>query len=143
MVIEGDILSITEGIIVHQVNAIGVMGAGLALQIRNKWPHVYRIYYMAYLNHELKLGHFIAVSVQVDKLYVVNLVGQSGVGKGQTNYGAHKVAWPKINKWAKVLHPDLTVYAPFGIGCGLGGGDWKIMQPLVEELCSVTWVKKP
>ena len=39
--IKGDILNVTEGIIVQQVNCFGVMGAGLAKQIRDKWPSVY------------------------------------------------------------------------------------------------------
>ena len=34
----GDILSVANGIIVHQVNAQGVMGSGLAKQIREKYP---------------------------------------------------------------------------------------------------------
>lgn len=34
--IKGDILNVTEGIIVQQVNCKGVMGAGLAKQIRDK-----------------------------------------------------------------------------------------------------------
>ena len=44
MVIKKDILSITEGIIGHQVNTQGVMGAGLALKIREKYPQVYEEY---------------------------------------------------------------------------------------------------
>ena len=32
-IINGNILDITEGVIVHQVNCKGVMGAGLALQM--------------------------------------------------------------------------------------------------------------
>lgn len=42
--IKGDILDVTEGIIVQQVNCFGVMGAGLAKQIRDKWPKVYDNY---------------------------------------------------------------------------------------------------
>ena len=34
--IKGDILNVTEGIVVQQVNCKGVMGAGLAKQIRDK-----------------------------------------------------------------------------------------------------------
>ena len=42
--IKGNILNATEGIIVQQVNCMGVMGAGLAKQIRDKWPSVYNRY---------------------------------------------------------------------------------------------------
>ena len=43
-IIYGDILNITEGIIRQQVNCMGVMGSGLAKQIRNKYPRVYQKY---------------------------------------------------------------------------------------------------
>ena len=39
-----NLLNIRSGVICHQVNCIGAMGAGLALQIRNKWPIVYEKY---------------------------------------------------------------------------------------------------
>lgn len=39
-----DLLKIDKGIICHQTNCIGVMGGGIALQIRNKWPNVYKQY---------------------------------------------------------------------------------------------------
>ena len=35
-IVDGDILDIEKGIIVHQVNCQGVMGAGLAKQIKSK-----------------------------------------------------------------------------------------------------------
>lgn len=42
--ISGNILDVTEGIIVQQVNCQGVMGAGLAKQICQKYPSVYEHY---------------------------------------------------------------------------------------------------
>ena len=42
--IEGDILKIQEGIICHQVNCIGYMGAGIALGIKRKYYKVYDAY---------------------------------------------------------------------------------------------------
>lgn len=42
--IKGNILNVTEGIIVQQVNCMGVMGAGLAKQIKDKWPNIYNDY---------------------------------------------------------------------------------------------------
>jgi len=40
----GDILKVKSGFIVHQVNCQKVMGGGLALAIRKKWPIVYERY---------------------------------------------------------------------------------------------------
>lgn len=43
-VINGDITEVTNGYIIHQVNDKGVMGAGVALAIRNKFPAHYEDY---------------------------------------------------------------------------------------------------
>ena len=43
-IVEGNILDATEDVMVHQVNCIGIMGGGLALEIRKKYPEVYYSY---------------------------------------------------------------------------------------------------
>lgn len=42
--VQGNILDAPENIIVHQVNCKGVMGAGLALQIKSKYPKAFTEY---------------------------------------------------------------------------------------------------
>ena len=39
--IQGDVLKTSAKYICHQVNTFGVMGAGVALQIKKNYPHVY------------------------------------------------------------------------------------------------------
>lgn len=76
--------------ICQQVNCKGVMGAGLAMQICIQWPVVYQRYLeFCYGNNGNKLGTYQEVLVE-PKLYVVNLFGQNGYGRGerQTNYAA-------------------------------------------------------
>ena len=43
-IINGNILNCSENIIVHQTNCLGVMGAGLALQLRKKYPIIFDKY---------------------------------------------------------------------------------------------------
>lgn len=42
--VDGNILETSEDIICHQVNCKGVMGAGLAKQIKSKYLNVYKEY---------------------------------------------------------------------------------------------------
>lgn len=42
--IQGDITNETSGLIIHGVNCVGVMGSGVALAIKTKWPQVYEAY---------------------------------------------------------------------------------------------------
>ena len=133
--LECDLLGIEVGILVQQVNCMGAMGRGLALAIRKKWPSVY----WAYRAHLPRLGQVQLIRVG-RRLWVCNLAGQQnwGVHRVQTDLGAYRVAWPKVAEWA--LSRDVSVYAPWRFGCGLAGGDWAVVRPLIEQLCPVIWV---
>lgn len=49
----GNLLNADELYIVHQVNNLGVMGAGLALQIKHKYPQVFIQYRNEYRAKQL------------------------------------------------------------------------------------------
>lgn len=117
--------------ICQQVNCKGVMGAGLAMQICIQWPVVYRRYLeFCHGNDGNKLGTYQEVLVE-PKLYVANLFGQSSFGrdKRQTNYAALGTALFRAMK----EHPDATFRVPYGLGCGLAGGNWATVLNLIEE----------
>jgi len=125
-----DILTVKKGIICQQVNAMGVMGAGLALTIRQKWPIVYR----EYRELHLRLGEILLVEVEPG-LYVANLCAQEGFGRtGQyTDYNALEVCLRALAGEAKRL--ALPVYIPYKMGCGLAGGDWDgVVCPMIERI---------
>lgn len=44
LVDNSNLLDVKSGILCHQVNCVGVMGAGIALQIKGKWPEVFKQY---------------------------------------------------------------------------------------------------
>lgn len=75
--VKGDILTTPtqneDTVICHQVNCCGVMGAGLAKQIRDKWPVVFDEYKK--ICGADKLGNSQTVQV-APQLYVANLFGQ-------------------------------------------------------------------
>lgn len=65
------------------------------------------------------------------QLYVANLFGQSSFGrdKRQTNYAALGTALFRAMK----EHPNATFRVPYGLGCGLAGGNWVTVLNLIEE----------
>lgn len=138
-VIEGDLLDVTEGVLVHQVNCRQVMGAGLALRIRQAYPRAYDKYREAGTLWRPGMVQFVAV---FPSLWVCNLAGQDRYGRDRqyTNYDAHREAWPKVNSFA--FEARLKVYAPWKIGCGLGGGNWDTVRRIAEEGCpDLVWVR--
>jgi len=139
-VIKRDILTNTCGIIVHQVNCRLKMGAGIALQIKNKWPTVFSSYIGAKTTWLPGMIQIIAVDTQrYKKLFVCNLAGQDDYGNDKniiyTNYPAVREALQKLQKVAKIL--DIPVFIPYGMGCGHANGDWETYsQIILKELPS-------
>lgn len=136
--IEGDILSEPKQgeriIICQQVNCAGVIGAGLAKQIRAKYPVVYSEYqqyiYELTAQESPLLGRVSYVRV-ADNIAIANIFGQDGYGRGMrhTNYAALSVAfWRMFSR----IH-NTTIRIPYGIGCGLGVGDWNIVEALIKD----------
>lgn len=141
-IVNTDLLGIQRGVIVQQVNCRGAMGRGLALAIRQKWPIVYSEYRKMFSAGELKLGSVQFVKV-APELYVCNLAGQDrwGTNSPKTDLGAYSLAWPIVSLEAEKL--GLHVYAPWMFGCGLAGGDWSVVQPMIEALSpEVIWARR-
>ena len=76
--VKGDILTTPtrneDTVICHQVNCCGVMGAGLAKQIRDKWPVVFDEYKKICGTDRLGDSQTVQVAPQ---LYVANLFGRT------------------------------------------------------------------
>jgi len=142
-IITQDITTITDGIICHQVNCKGVMGAGLALQIRRKFPSAYGCYMEAYRANRLLLGNVIYCNIN-DKLTVAHICGQDRYGRDRkyTDYDALKKALKDLN--LRKFHSMREVYIPYNMGCTLGGGDWNMVFSLIEtNIPAATIVVRP
>lgn len=133
-VIKGDLLAIESGIISHQVNCQGVMGAGLAKALRHKYPICFESYSKYCKAAQFKLGMVQFCRVNPE-LFICNLAGQDayGTSKRQTDYQALEVCLTKL--YAKSLELNLIPYLPYKMGCGLAGGDWAIVSKLIETHC--------
>lgn len=76
-------------------------------------------------------------------LYVVGIYGQLKYGHDgpYTNYIALQRGMQAVAKMAEEKH--LPVYLPYGIGCGLAGGDWAVVKELIyRSLPKATIVQK-
>ena len=135
----GDLLESGADIIVHQVNCKGVMGAGLAKQVRDRYPSTYS----AYRNFctafgDDALGHVLFVD-EKDGL-IANLFGQLGFGRGimQTDYAALRMGLDCIREAAEQKGQEqgrsYRVDIPYGLGCGLAGGNWNIVCQIIDEI---------
>lgn len=139
---KGNLLDVTEGIIVHGCNAQGVMGSGVAKAIKDKYPGVYRRYVADLREGLVGLGGVSWHTVS-DYLIVASAVTQERYGwdtsSTYVNYVALAKCFSDVFMFAK--HYNDTVYFP-KIGAGLGGGDWNIIEQLINDADPHNKVKK-
>lgn len=140
-IIVGDLLSnVNRGNILHGCNAKGVMGGGIALQIKNRYPKAYEVYREIYEKDGLKLGQVIPVEVD-DGLIIWNMITQDdfGTSRRHTDYSAIEMCFKKFHGAYNGDH----IHFPL-IGCGLGGGQWCVVKKIIDETLkgsnSTLWV---
>lgn len=113
---------------------MGVMGSGVARQIRTRWPCVYEEYVgiCSAIQSGALLGYTQMIEVE-DGRHICNLFGQlqyGSDGKAYTKLSALRKACQHL---AKSANAGDTIAMPYRIGCGLGGGDWgEVMDMLTD-----------
>lgn len=136
-IIEGNLLDIQHGIIVHQVNCLGVMGRGLAAQLRARYPIIFKEYHKLCKTkigcEDELLGTIQLVPIKDNPpLRVGNLFGQCEYGGPgvHTNYDAVQTA---LTKLSIINTRNLPVYFPYLMSSDLAGGDWRVIKSMIES----------
>lgn len=145
---EGDLLRSDIKVIGHCVNCHGVMGSGIARQIREEYPNVYQRYVRfvedvldEFLEREVILGEVQQVRVNPqdpNSRIVLNCFGQKDFGahKVQVDYAAIRTCMREISSRFKdgIIPENYKKEVGFPlIGAGLAGGDWNLIEQIIEE----------
>lgn len=126
----GNLLDITDGVLIHQVNNKRVMGAGIAKPLRALYPQHYR----DYMSSDLTLGNIVPTRINTEPFFgIIGMVAQDGYGRDKqyTVYEGFISCLVKI-KALYEKNPSIKYYMPYGIGCGLAGGDWEVVSNLIH-----------
>lgn len=128
--VNGDLLNTSHKYICHQVNCKGVMGSGVAKQVRDKWPEVYDKYkHKCEISNNL-LGTILSVQISPTQT-VINMFAQNDYGRNR-RYTSYDAFWVCLGEILKITKPGDTIAFPFGIGCGLGGANWEVICKMIE-----------
>lgn len=137
-IIKGDLLSVTHGIIGQQVNCQGVMGSGVAKQIKEKYPMAFEGYRGIIDSHKqdkrLLLGRVNGVNVK-NGLWIANMFGQHNFGydgKQYTDVEALATCLRTVRFFAE--KENFPVALPYKIGSDRGGADWIEVEGLIFEI---------
>lgn len=133
-VFDGDLLDSGANFICHQVNCQGVMGSGVAKQIKEQFPNVYE-QYKTVASSEM-LGHI--QPIQINEIqYVCNFFAQDNYGyngKQYTNLEALRQCFKTLKESLKSSNwEDAVIAMPWKIGCVRGGADWEVVYQMIEE----------
>lgn len=139
-IIDGDLLDSTADIICHQVNCQGKMNSGVAKQIREKYPEVFRAY-QSLCNTYVKCKDSLLGDCQVvethDGRYIANLFGQLWYGydgKQYTDLQALKRSMIKLRNICNLSLENITVAIPYKLGACRGGANWEDVYSIIEEV---------
>jgi O-acetyl-ADP-ribose deacetylase (regulator of RNase III) len=121
-------------LIVHVVNDEGGWGKGFVMALSARWPQpeaAYRAWFVEQTGFELGAVRFVEVERDV---WVANLIGQHGMrekdGVPPIRYAAVWSGLQSVAEKAKEL--KASVHMP-RIGCGLAGGEWTKIEPIIHE----------
>jgi O-acetyl-ADP-ribose deacetylase (regulator of RNase III) len=125
-------------IIVHICNDIGGWGKGFVMAISKRWKkpeNQYREWFKS--KDDFELGKVQFVQVEED-LWVANLIGQHKINKDENGnapirYDAIEDGLKEVAVFAK--ENNASIHMP-RIGCGLAGGKWEMIEPIILKTLS-------
>lgn len=122
-------------IVIHICNDIGGWGKGFVMAISKRWKHPEKKYREWFKSGEgFALGEIQMVHVETD-IWVCNMIGQHKIitnsnGIPPIRYEAVEKCLEKLTLEALKLNAE--VHMP-RIGCGLAGGKWEEIEPIIVK----------
>ncbi|WP_291693247.1 macro domain-containing protein [Bradyrhizobium sp.] len=123
-------------VVAHICNDLGGWGKGFVLAVSRRWqePELdYRRWHREHADDDFGLGAVRFVQVEPD-MWVANMIGQHGMktsSKGPPiRYEAVRECLEKLADFAS--EKAASVHMP-RIGCGLAGGRWELVLPIIES----------
>lgn len=129
--IRGDLLKDDADAIVNTVNCAGVMGKGIALQFKNKWPANFRAYAAACKARQVRPGQMFIHDCGglVKPHYIINFPTKDHWrGKSSLKF----IRDGLVDLVAQIRRLGIRSIAIPPLGCGNGGLDWAAVRPVME-----------
>ncbi|MDE3037105.1 MAG: macro domain-containing protein [Pseudomonadota bacterium] len=132
-IIQGDLLSQEVDAIVNTVNCVGIMGKGIALQFKQKWPENYKAYEKACKAKELRPGKMLVHDLGAlggKPHYIVNFPTKDH-WRGKSQIAFIEEGLKDLVTVIERLNIHSIAIPP--LGCGNGGLAWDDVRSLIES----------
>lgn len=137
IIIEGDLFESDAHVLVNAVNCVGVMGKGIALEFKKRFPQVFEEYAAACAHGRMHPGSMHIVQLR-------ELVGntQAVINFPTKRHWRDNSLLEDIDSGLEDLVHEIgysfwhTIAIP-ALGCGNGGLPWEIVRSKIEEAWKV------
>ncbi len=129
--VEGDLLSANTEALVNAVNTVGVMGKGIALAFKKRFPENYEMYHSTCQAGLLDIGSMLVFDAgkQAQPRWIINFpTKKHWRNPAQLEF----IEAGLIDLKRVVLELQIRSIALPALGCGLGGLDWVVVKPCLE-----------
>jgi len=128
----GNILDAKTEALVNTVNTVGVMGKGIALQFKEKFPKNFELYRKAFERGELKVGKMLVTDLGTfeNPRYLINFPTKEH-WRGRSRYEYVTEGLSDLVNVIRNQHIRSIAIPP--LGCGNGGLDWTKVKQLITD----------
>lgn len=126
--IEGDIFDSPAQVIVNTVNTVGVMGKGLALSFKKRYPDMFENYKKVCEKHQLSIGKLM-LHQEADHWILLFPTKENWRNPSKLEY-IEKGLMKFVSTYTE---KHITSIAFPKLGCGNGELDWNLVRPLMER----------
>lgn len=133
---QGNLFAEAVDALVNPVNTVGVMGKGLALQFKKRYPLNFQLYRKAYQTGELKVGKMLVTKIETETSepilpkYIINFpTKEHWRSKSKIEY----IESGLEDLVQTIEDYNISSIALPALGCGWGGLKWEEVKVLIEE----------
>lgn len=126
--IEGDLFSSPAQVIVNTINTVGVMGKGIALEFKQRYPEMFELYKQACDDKKIDIGNLLLWRA-VDHWLLLFPTKKHWRSNSKLEY-----IEAGLRKFVDVYEQQCITSIAFPcLGCGNGGLNWQDVKPLMEK----------
>ena len=127
----GDLLAAEVDAVVNTVNTVGVMGKGIALQFKRAYPVMFREYARLCKTGQITLGSVhVWPTGLIQPRFVINFPTK---GHWRAGSKIDDIRTGLDALIAAIREHNITSIALPPLGCGNGGLDWVVVEPIIRD----------
>ena len=135
---KGNMFLVGADFLVNTVNCNGVMGKGVALKFRHRYPEMFKEYRNYCKNNGMFPGDAVVhhhVTEDNKHIYICNVATKKDWWKNSTYRYVARCLDNLYDKLSTHVYKNVIVALP-ALGCGKGGLDWNLVKDMIQERLS-------